>query len=158
MAFVPYEHFTVDTALPFNEAVERIAPLVEPKRFFRNPFSRRHKEFEGAITAQDFKISRIIHYNNSFRPVIDGQFVRTPSGTRLTVKMTLHPFVIALWIFWLGLMGLGFVMALLRPYGKGIPLGLLAMMAFGYLLTIGAFKWEARKARNRLTQLFAEKI
>ena len=156
MAFVPYEHFTIDTSLPFDEAVDRIAQRVEPKRFFRNPFSREHKEFEGSVTPQDFKISRIIHYRNSFLPIINGQFVKTPLGTRLIVRMTLHPFVIAFLILWLGLLGLTSVMALLKSEGKAAAPFMLAMLALAYLLTTGVFKWEARKARNRFMQLFAE--
>ena len=158
MAFVPYEHFAIDTSLPFDEAVDRIAGLVEPKRVFRWPFSRQHKEFEGEVTPQDFKISRIIHYRNSFLPIINGQFVRTPLGTRLIVRMTLHPFVMAFMILWMGLLGLAFVMVLLKSDGKAAAPGMLAMLAFAYLLTTVAFKWEARKARNRFTELFAGRI
>ncbi|HEX8494010.1 MAG TPA: hypothetical protein VF658_14285 [Pyrinomonadaceae bacterium] len=155
MAFVPYEHFTIDTSLPFDKAVDRIAQLIEPKRSFRNPFSREHKEFEGSVTPQDFKISRIIHYRNSFLPIINGQFVKTPLGTRLTVRMTLHPFVIAFLILWSGVIGLSFVMALRESDGKAAAPFMLGMLAFVYLLTTGAFKWEARKARRRFMQLFA---
>ena len=158
MAFVPYEHFTIDTRLPFNEAVDRIARLVEPRQFFRWPFSRQHKEFEGTVTAQDFRISRIIHYRNSFLPIIKGQFARTPLGTRLSVKMTLHPLVIAFMIIWSVAASLGTMMALLKSDVKAALFAPLLMLAFIYLLATAAFKWESHKARNRLRELFAEKI
>lgn len=158
MAFVPYEHFTIDTPLPFNEAVDRIARLVEPRQFFRWPFSRNHKEFEGTVTAQDFKISRIIHYRNSFLPIIRGQFVKTPLGTRLTIKMTLHPLVIAFMIIWSAGASLGTMMALLKSDARAAPFAPLLMLAFVYLLATVAFKLESRKARNRFMQLFADKI
>lgn len=154
MAFVPYEHLTIDTALPLNEAVDRITRLVEPYQFLR--FSRNHTEFQGKVTQQDFRITRIIHYRNSFIPIIKGRFVTNPLGTRIIIKMTLHPLAIAFMIFWMGAAGVMIVRALLQIDERTVVQPALAMMVFGYLLTTVAFKLESVKARKRLRQLFAE--
>lgn len=160
MAFIPYEHLEIQTSLALDEAVAGISKIVEPKKLFRNPFNRNHAAFQGEVRPDGFKISRIIHYRNSFLPTVNGRFEPSSVGTRVAVTMTLHPSVIAFGVLWFGMVGLfggAFLLAALtaRQFDPAmlIPVG---MFVFGYLLFTLSFKWEARKARATLIELFTE--
>ena len=105
MKFLPWDHYDIQTSLNREKVVELWGSEVEPRKWLR--FSRQHKTFEGEVTWQGFKIMRIIHYRNSFLPIIHGSFEQGGKGIDIKVRMRLHPFVIAFMCFWFGFLGLG---------------------------------------------------
>ncbi len=125
-----------------------------------------HKPYQGEVSPNRFKISRVIYYRNSFLPIIKGELKADLGGTRLDIKMSLHPFVIVFMAIWFGGVGLGAmatifgalstliqegITSLPSLFPLGIPWG---MFIFGYLLVMGFFKFEAAKSKAFFQKLF----
>src|SRR5712671_2639644 len=105
MRFWPSDAFEIETELSTEEILESLRLNVEPKTLFRS--SSNHTTFQGDLMRDAFKISRIIHYRNSFLPIIHGTCRPGHHGTTVAVKMRLHPFVMAFMCFWFGGVGIG---------------------------------------------------
>ena len=155
---LPYQKLLFNSPLSREELTRRLAREVSKSRWGFALFDRRTELFEGTITSEGFKVSRIIRYRNSFLPVISGNFSPTAKGVRVDVTLRLHGAVLAFSVVWLSFVGLGaaaVVLELLRsePLGQVrlIPLG---MLAFFYLLVTLSFGFEARKARKLLSEIF----
>lgn len=169
--FLPYEKYTIHTRLSEEEVVKRLQSIIE----YRNPFTLNifktasaYRSYEGKISEKTFKMSRIISYRNSFLPVIKGTVSTYLDKTEVAVSMQLVLFVKIFIIFWLtatGIVALGVSIVILTAlfqlnfnklsFALLIPIG---MFFFGYLLTLLAFKGEAKKSREELdTLLEAEK-
>ena len=159
MKILPYETFQIQTSLPLDGAIDLMRQNVEPKKWLR--LSRSHKLFEGDVSSAGFKIMRIIHYRNSFLPVIQGTFEQGDEGTKINIKMRLHRLVMAFMCFWFGGVGIGML-----AIGSGlvtvktdhslvllIPVG---MFLFGWGLTSVSFWVEVKKARRILSKILQE--
>ena len=165
----PYRRFVIDTLMPREAAVAAIEKIVEPRKLWRGIFSSGHREFQGEVSSEGFKVSRIIHYRNSFLPMVIGHFERIPEGTRVAITMRMAwPSITFGWI-WLVANGViaaiflepsrasalfgdsNFGQALSRAKGplSYVPLG---VIAFTYILCSGFFAFEARKARRILRE------
>ena len=157
MKLWPYDSFEIRT----HQSAESLAAVlndhVEPKKWFR--LSRDHKAFEGTLAPDGFKVSRIVHYRNSFLPVITGFFRPRPAGTDIAIRMRLHTFVAAFMCFWFGGVAIGVVAAITAVFtGRTadpplllIPFG---MLLFGWALVSGSFWFEAKKAEALLVDMF----
>jgi hypothetical protein len=159
MSVLPYERLTIETTLSVEEAQRRLAEAVEPRNYVRWPFQSRSKPFEGSITGEQFEISRVIGYRNSFLPRISGRIRQGPMGATIEATLALHPVVMifmAVWLLGVGVIGLVMASAALsagtfQSYGL-IPIG---MFVFGVLLCTLGFNFEASKAKSLLYQLFS---
>ena len=144
------------TGRSVGETVATLAAVVEPKRWWRNPFSRKHKRYQGQVTPDGFEFTRIIHHRNSFLPVLKGQLQPAVQGTLIVMTLSLPPLVLVFWGLWMLLIGLGalvgFASWLTTPGDPArlIPVG---MFVFGYLLCTLSFNWEARKERQFMAEL-----
>src|SRR5437870_8090053 len=69
-----------------DNVTKRLSEFVEPGMRFVW-FTRDHKPFEGEVERTYFHITRIIHYGQWFRPIIDGSVSAGPSGTIVTLTM-----------------------------------------------------------------------
>lgn len=164
MSFLPYEKLTISTYLGVEEAINRLANAVDaPKSLpLTWPFGKRSdKAYEGKISGDRFKISRIINYRNSFLPIVEGKIQTDPfgSGTRIEITMRLHEVVIIFMLIWLSMVGWGAVLFTLAFLAEPKKIGLFAlipagMFVFGCLLTIIPFKIEAAITKKFLLQLF----
>jgi hypothetical protein len=166
--FLPYEHLTITTYFSPEMARQKLAGVIEPRRMRFGLLSRgHHKPYQGEISGDQFKISRIIYYRNSFLHVISGKLEPDLKGTRLDIKMGLHPFVVVFMAVWFGGVGLAVMatsFAAFSAFTQGggravtplfpflIPWG---MLIFGYLMVIAGFKFEATKAETFFRELFA---
>lgn len=72
MKVLPADSFTILTPDTLPIVVQRLNAQVEPTKVFR--FSNKHLPYQGTISESGFQISHIIHYRNSFLPVIRGRF------------------------------------------------------------------------------------
>lgn len=158
MKLWPSDTFEVETWLSPGEIVEALRPKIEPTKLIR--FSRDHAPYQGELTSDGFRMTRVIHYRNSFLPIITGAFVPTPSGTKVEVHLGLHSLVIAFMCFWF--CGVGFaslvilavvLSGVVHPAFLLIPLG---MLGFGWALVSGGFWFEASSQRPLLIKLFRE--
>ncbi len=163
--FLPFENYVITTNLSVEEVVERLSFNVEPEKMFTLTFLRSSSmPYEGNFDGNSFKISRIISYKNSFLPVILGEFKSFDGKTEIKIKMRMVIFVMIFMSFWLGMVSLfcvgitivgisqlksifqnGFSPFFLIPY---------VMFTFGYLMTYLAFKYESKKSKQFLAELF----
>lgn len=153
MPLLPYLRCELESSKTPSEVEEAMRWAVEPKRFLR--FGGATRPFEGVVGDGAFDVRRIIGYRNSFLPQIRGKISAAPEGSRIAITMSLHPFVLAFMILWLGGVGAGCLVMLVKVIqeGGGAPgevLGPAGMFAFGWLLSAGGFTFEARKAATLL--------
>jgi hypothetical protein len=164
--FLPFDNFKITSRLPITEVQVRLANAVQARR--RSLFSLaphpNTKPYEGTITGNTFKISRIIDYRNSFLPVINGEISTFIGKTKISVKMRPALFVLIFLSFWLTIVGLvclgilfaaiadlqkiseqGFHPIILMPFG---------MFLFGYGLIMFGYKRESKISKKSLIDLF----
>lgn len=165
MKYLPYENITYKSMVDSKEILNRIGEIIEPKKTFRMSGvsgNNDHKPYEGYIKGNSFNITRIIEYQNSFLPRIKGNIENSFGTTKINVQMRLHPFVLVFTLLWCSAAGLGFLAVLSSSIVKGIfeptmfmPL---VMLLFGYGLATGGFKYESKKSKQYLAQLFDAEI
>jgi len=159
MKFWPSDKLEIETTMPLEAVVAALSSKIEPIKPLR--FSRDHAIFQGYVFRDGFKISRIIHYPNSFLPVVTGKFLPGDSGIRAAIRLGLHPFVAVFMLVWFGVISLGIIAAaaglLIGHPALSQMLPLLAgMLVFGLALVLGGFWFEARKQKPMLIELFKE--
>ncbi|MFS0519424.1 hypothetical protein ACEYW6_32670 [Nostoc sp. UIC 10607] len=157
MKVLPYDSFTILTDDPLPIVLQRLNALVEPTKTFR--FSTKHAPYQGSISESGFQISRIIHYDNSFLPVIRGRFEVKSDQTVIHVQMNAHPFVMAFLGFWF----LCWYSAVISMTLAGAMPNNTAALVTGMPILIliifwGAFWSEANRSRNELTQIIQGQI
>ena len=155
-------HFQIQTNLITPAALERVSKLVrDPPGFWQSI----NEAFDGGLIAappfigrvagSEFKCQRNIGYRNSFLPRITGRVESCPVGTRIDVKMYLHPATAVFMLIWLG----GVAFAAIGFFSRGEVAGKaffpVAMFIFGVVLTLVGFYPEAIKARRLLEQQLA---
>jgi len=151
MKYFPSDSFEIESPFPSGEVIDRLSRNIESKKFFR--FFGKHVYFQGYINTNEFEVTKIIHYRNSFLPVIKGEVADHDSGTTVTITMRLHPLVLAFMCAWFGLAGLfllGFAIA--ASFGA---IGVLIMLLFGWALATGGFWFEAGKQKKFLISLLS---
>jgi hypothetical protein len=159
MSILPYERLTIETTLTVEDAQRRLAEAVEPRKYARWTFQTGSKPFEGSITGEQFQISRVISYRNSFLPQISGRIRQGPQGATIEATLALHVVVMifmAVWLLGVGCAGLVAVSSVFSA-SRFEPMGLIpiGMFVFGVLLCTLGFKFEAEKAKSQLRQLFS---
>ena len=157
MKLLPYDSFEIATTMSAEGVIAVLNDATEPAKWFR--LSTQHRTFQGSITGDGFRITRIVHYRNSFLPVIRGRLRPGPAGVTIAVTMSVHPFVTVFMCVWFGGVGLGIVTvlaSLASGQTKAAPILLIpfAMLLFGWTLVAGGFWFEARKAKLILVQMF----
>jgi len=161
MKFLPYEDFEIKTSLSSYDAINRLKKITGASQhlwFWQRPKA----SYQGKIEGNQFEISRSIGYRNSFLPIIKGKVRSDLGGSSITISMQLHVLVMLFMIFWLGSVGFSFLTSLdwavydLLTTGQADLFSLFppaGMFLFGYLLTMGGFKFEARKSKKHLYEL-----
>jgi len=156
MALLPFERLTLRTPLSPDEVYARLAAAVEPVRWYRSPFSRAHRPYEGEITPNGFKIRRVINYRNSFLPAITGRIRVDEIGSAIELVFRLHVVVAVFMVVWLGgaaaatIVGAAEILRGHAPAVAWIPLG---MLVLGYAMMQGGFVIESRKAKRFFDEL-----
>ena len=163
---LPFDNFKITSRLPVTEVQLRLAQSVQSKRpslftFAPHPNT---KPYEGTITGNTFKISRIIDYRNSFLPIIKGEISTYLGKTEISVRMRPIVFVVIFMTFWLtmtGLVCLGILFFAIVSLKKASPQNFepilimpFAMFAFGYALIMFCYKRESNNSKKFLINLF----
>lgn len=146
------------SALDPAEATARLArEVAAPAWRLRD---ERTELFEGTLDDGRFRVVRLVHGRNSFRPLIDGTLVPAPGGSRIEVVMRMHPLVLGLLAVLLGTACLVAIVAATELLAAGrAPLALLVLVA-PPLVALGALALtaaEARKAVELLARVFDAK-
>jgi len=172
MTFLPFENITYKTKLGEDEVLRRLHDLTVPTDKLRFQLSGQNasKPYSGDINGGQFTIKRIIKYVNSWLPVIHGTVTRDTGGTIINVKMKLSTWVTVLSFIWIAFMSVGSFLSLtpgtfyqfytdfdysygkhLEKFAHWLPVGLIM---FWYIMTMGAFKYESRKSKKDLQNIF----
>jgi hypothetical protein len=172
MFYIPYGRIQIRSNLKADEIERRLKEQLEPFSPVSGILRGNHKYFQGGLENGNFKISRIINYRNSFRPVFIGRFQSEIEQTVIDLTLRLDYVVMALLIFFmlaimtnLFLQSFSFLFQLLISGGsieliKNISgddwIRLLFMSAgiFLYPFTMIGFNIEASKALQYLDDLF----
>jgi hypothetical protein len=158
---IPFTRFTLKTYLSAYEAEKRLVAHVEPRKVPWS-LSRNHKLFAGKIENGKFKITRIIHFRNSFLAITTGQIHNDQNTNRIEITMRSSYFsmgLMALFDFALTFYFIGILIELLfeiGTYGGGInalvtSLGILIFFHGG---NMAFFNYEANKTRRYLEEIF----
>jgi hypothetical protein len=161
MLLLPYENFYIITKLKPEEVQSRLEQEVSPgnNSFFKNPFgsSSISTYFEGFAVNGHFEFKRSINYRNSFLPEIKGSTEACLNGSRVHIKMSMFIFVTIFICIWLSIAAFAGLAMVIQEINKGnfsaVVFAPFLMFLFGYLLTIGSFKYESRKAKAKLLEM-----
>ena len=160
MKFLPFENIVYQSGLNVEENLRRLNEVIEPEKNFRWTgifASKDHKPYEGTLKENEFKIRRILHYRNSFQPVIEGVIDEKVDGSTIKIKMRLHLLVIGFMIVWFIFMMSFFTGSEMFTFDKEdyfssfFPV---ILLVFGYIITMGGFKYESIKTKKYLKELF----
>jgi len=150
----PLRKFEFATAMSTAHAARVLQAAVEPPRKWGWPTTTKRGYFEGRVTGSRFKIHRIVHYQNSFVPIIDGTFRRDGLGTMITLHMRPVLPVVPVWfgiILFLGWNSVAADSRLAGPFAARMLL--LGMTLFIYFVATIPFAIEVRIAMKRLLEL-----
>ena len=156
--FIPYTRFSLKTYLRADEAEQRLAEHIESRKL-RLGLSRDHKFFTGKIENRQFTINRIIHYRNSFLPVIIGQIHDDLNTSRIEITMRLSYLVIgfmALFIPFWAYMSFGYLISPVGISDWGPFILFFGFLLLFYGISMIFFNYEANKARRYLEEIFRE--
>ncbi len=85
MKLWPSFEFRISTGLDRWKTISLLQENTEPRKYLR--WSRTHRLFQGEVSSEGFILTRIIHYRNSFLPVLHGDYlVRSSKAKILTGK------------------------------------------------------------------------
>ena len=152
MQLWPYCSFEVETAHSTEECIALLNSEIEP-----NKWSGSHKIFQGVVSAAGFKMTRIIHYRNSFLPTIYGSFRSSFPGTVVVIKMKMSPLITAFMCFWFGFVGFALIVSIIGSK-PGMALVPLCMLLFGWALENGGFWFEVKRVKLVLKNLLSANV
>jgi hypothetical protein len=150
----PFRKFEIPTPMSPAHAARVLQEIVEPPRKWGWPSSTKRGYFEGRVAGSRFKIHRIIRYQGSFLPIIEGNFRRDGLGTIVTLNMRLVWPVVPFWIGIVVFLAWSSVAVDSRVAGTlEARMAVVAMTLFTYLVATVPFAIEVRLAMKRLLKL-----
>lgn len=179
MFFMPYGHIQIKSKFKADEIERRLKEQLEPPSIISGMFRGNHKYFQGSIENGKFKISRIIHYRNSFRPVIIGRLQPEIDHTIIGLTIRLDFAVVAILLLIVGSFILPMFSLLFQPllfqslpFGENVDfwqylpegywlqfvLSSIGTFLFFYLFVMIPFNVEAGKATKYLDELFERQL
>lgn len=159
MKMLPYDFWTVESPLDVPTIVAGMEERIEPTQWFRTNVNQEHSALEGRVHSMGFSVHRVIHYRNSFLPILYGKFTTTSSGTTIRIRMMPHPLVIMFMLPFLGFFALFIVFGFLsiirgEASGELIPIGFIG--GSGVLMLYGGFFAETKKTKNLISEVLLE--
>lgn len=161
MNFAISDRFTIITPLSQDEVKQRLESVVEPpkRQIFAIPSTWKRKPYQGTISANSFRIERVIGYRNSFLPIIQGKLTQLNQNTSIEISMDMSTFIFAFMSLWLLFAGFMAFCALCTGISEGrlgwMHLGPIALLVFGIAMPKIGFQVEANKSKAFLYKLFA---
>ena len=151
----PFRKFKLLTLMSPSHAARVLREIVEPPRKWGWPSSTKRGYFEGRVAGSRFKIHRVIRYQGTFLPIIEGNFRRDGLATIVTLNMRLVWPVVPIWIgiiLFLAWSSVAVDSPVAGPFGA--RMALIAMALVTYLVATVPFAIEVRIAMKRLLELF----
>lgn len=164
MKLIPIEKFTLVTELSKSTVIEELNSSIRLKQnvAFRNTNVESEKKFEGIVFENNFKITRIINYKNSFLPEITGTIIEKSNGSEIEVELKVTSLVKVFMILWFGGVSFGFIVTLIVAIiGDGAIytcLFPLFMLLAGFGILKFGFSIETKKSKADLIEVVQAKI
>jgi len=150
----PFRKYEFSTPMSVAHATRVLQENVEPPRKWGWPSSSKRGYFEGKVAGSRFKIHRVAGYQNSFLPIIEGNFRRDGLKTIVTLNMRrvwpVVPFWIGIIVF-LAWSSVNVDSVVAGPFG--VRMAVIAMTFFIYLVATVPFAIEVRIAMKSLMEL-----
>jgi hypothetical protein len=172
--FIPYGHIKIKSGLKVDEIERRLKEQFESHSIISGMFRGNHKYFQGSFENEHFKMNRIIHYRNSFRPVIIGNLQPEINHTAIELTVRIDYFVLVPFIVFLLLFGFPVVFYFLQSlisaekveflrylsenYWLKFALSSTGTCLFFYFPVMIAFNVEASKAIKYLNVVFESHV
>ena len=157
MKLFPRDRFSIQTQQPLAAVITNLERYIEAPRI-RWTGSRNHALYSGTLSNRGFEIRRIIHYQNSFLPRIQGRFESSHQGTTVHITMDLHPLVMAFLLVWSSIWytaAIPIALSGLATADVPLEMALLSLVApLAAIVIFGVAFWaEAKRSRRELTQI-----
>ena len=163
MSFIPYRKITINTHLSQTEAIERFRRAVFTEHphpfYFRGPTDYLVKIYDNHFTAR--RLQEYVPGRRGYSkiiPVVQGQFIETPTGSILLIKMYPHFFGVLI-VGSLILASLYLIFYDLQkwlntghPFYDGIAL--LFIAGLSYILLVDSFDPEMKRVETFLNDLY----
>jgi uncharacterized membrane protein (DUF485 family) len=162
---LPFEDYTIKSKLSVEQVELKLKENIEPTNdsIFSTFFRNTTKPYEGYLYKNRFKIKRIIHYSNSFRPTIRGEMYAAKGFTNIRVKMEVNIILLTIWYLLVVIIGVAipaFNNIFVGLSNKNsVPLGgngIYILLALFVLTPVVTFKIESRKSKKFLAKLLEE--
>ncbi|MEL6789601.1 MAG: hypothetical protein AAFO78_03410 [Pseudomonadota bacterium] len=166
MRILPSEHLILKSQLSPDEFRDRLSQKVSKEPllslrfgFFSIPSPK--TSFHGKVEGNSFKIWRAIQYNNSFQPIIEGQFRAVDQGTKLSADLKMKASMRIFIFIYLAVLALFsiFVPFVVVSSQDGDPNSIMVASANIFLfaalilaLAYGGFLFDASKTRAVLAE------
>lgn len=145
---VPSESITYVTKLTGNEVIEKL---------YSSP---NYETFGEGFRDNRFHVKRVITYRNSFLPYIRGVVSENGEKTMVTISMKPQKFATVFMVIWLvGVLASGILsLALMVREFDIFQLIPFIMFFAGILIFYGGFKFESKKSKKELQEIFEAEI
>jgi hypothetical protein len=167
MKLLPYNQMFLESSLTPEEITAHLGSKIEERKWVRfirgwTTLSGGGNRFEGVITSNQFTISRIIGYGNSFKPIISGRVDPLDNSSLISLTMRPHTAVELFMVLWFSgvLTGMGAaVFAVFSGKTNSIPALLISfvMLIFAAAMVNGGFWYEVMIQKPMLLELFKAK-
>ena len=104
------KNYTLITKLAAEEVCRRIADNTGAGKTFGSFFERSNtisKPYQGVVSSHSFEIKRVVSYQNSFLPIIKGNFYEVEGKTNVKIQMNVHKLVFIFTLMAVGLFLIG---------------------------------------------------
>ncbi len=166
MKYLPYEKIRYKTNIPPGAVIMLLRSNIDLKNTWKSCAYTDGYSYFGEIYENSFEIYRSTVYRNDFAPVITGLVEPNGEGSTIDIKMKMYKSVIIFLCIWFIpvslvtiLCSLLFIFSILL--GEEINFAYLApwiIFGAGYALVMLAFKYETKKIKEYISELFEADI
>lgn len=162
MNLLPYERLTYQTPLTPEEIEEALQDIVEPVKIFRFNLFSHHKKYEGEVTRESFKMSKVPQGRNASFARAIGSITQKEKNTYVEVCIDMPLSIRFFAFFWFSLLiTVGVIID-----NNGIPdkssnfilLYPWTLILFGVVFFLGTFKWQASRLKRDLQEVLEAEI
>jgi hypothetical protein len=148
---IPYYKQTFVSSLSQDEILEKIREATKEGINYRESAVNKY-EFNGSVSENSFRLSRIVHQPNTFLPLLKGKIESTKSGSILFVTCEMFYTTKVLLVLWTVLPLLIFILNLLVTAGYFYALLALFFGVFNYIVTVANFHRQRKISMETLSR------
>ncbi|MEM8898671.1 MAG: hypothetical protein AAGC85_11230 [Bacteroidota bacterium] len=148
MKYLPYDQITIHSPLSISQINQKLRKHLSDRPWWKMG-GVAPNTYRGNLYSQHFNISRIINYRNSFLPQIRGEMSSTPYGSLVKLTFRLPLIASCFMMLWMGGVSFALIVIMIGLFTDPsvdfnlFMLAPVAMLLFGYLLTLLGFKAES---------------